>query len=164
MAYLPMNWQGFLSSDWYQYLDQDNQALVRTAVKLVVNKDLLGKMEDYSYIVFLFAKVYESFVKKYLLAKGLIDEQLYNSKKFRIGRALNPDVSVNHRDEWWLYDDVLKHCGETVAKSLWNSWLEGRNRVVHSFPGEPSLYSLEKMQQKVLAIVDTMNLAASCDK
>jgi len=164
MAYLPMNWQGFLSSSWYQYLDNDHQAIIRTAVKLAENEALVGQLEDYSFIVFLFAKAYEAFLKTYLLNLNLIDENLYNSKKFRIGRALNPDVSANHRDEWWLYDDVSRQCGEEVAHSLWIAWLEGRNRVVHSFPGEDPLYSLEKMKKKITIITEAMDVAASCEQ
>lgn len=156
-----MNWQGFLSSNWFNYLSDEHQALVRTAAKLAGNKNL-NDLEDYSFIVFLMAKVYEAFIKKYLLDAGLIEEKLYHSKRFRIGRALNPDINKNHRDQWWLYDDVVQHCGEAVGQALWKAWLEGRNRVVHSFPGEESLYSYEKMEKRVSLIVEAMDLAQSC--
>lgn len=157
-----MNWQGFLSSSWYLYLDNEHQALVRTAVKLADNKDLIANLEDYSFIVFLMAKVYEAFIKKYLLDVGLISDKLYHSKRFRIGRALNPDIRSNQRDEWWLYDDVIQHCGQEVGEALWAAWLEGRNRVVHSFPGEEPLYSYEKMESKVSLIVKAMDLVRPC--
>ncbi|MFZ5438216.1 MAG: hypothetical protein ACOZAK_04150 [Patescibacteria group bacterium] len=157
-----MNWQGFLSSNWFSYLDAEHQALVRTAVRLAEDKELMSNLEDYSFIVFLMAKVYEAFIKKYLLDAGLIDDKLYHSKRFRIGRALNPDIRNNHRDEWWLYDDVVQHCGEAVGDALWQAWLEGRNRVVHSFPGEETLYSYEKMKKRISLIVAAMDLAQSC--
>jgi hypothetical protein len=162
MAHKSMNWQGFLSSNWYTYLNDDHKAIIRTAVALGEKEEELKDLEDYSFIVFLMAKVYEAFIKKYLLDFGLIDERLYRSKRFRIGRALNPDVRTSHRDEWWLYDDIVESCGAEVAQSLWSAWLEGRNRVVHSFPGEKSLYNREKMEERVSLLVNAMEMAQSC--
>ncbi|NCN45311.1 MAG: hypothetical protein COU63_01155 [Candidatus Pacebacteria bacterium CG10_big_fil_rev_8_21_14_0_10_36_11] len=157
-----MNWQDFLTSKWFIGLDAEDQVLVRTAVNLWEKKDSLGEIGDYSFIVFLMAKVYESFIKKYLFDAGLISSELYHSKRFRIGRALNPDVSQNHRDEWWLYDDVVRHCGLEMGNSLWEAWLEGRNRVVHSFPGEDSLISINQAESKVKMLVTTMEKAQVC--
>lgn len=157
-----MNWQGFLSSSWYSYLNEDHKAIVRTAIALGEKEKELDDLEDYSFIVFLMAKVYEAFIKKFLLDFGLIDERLYKSKRFRIGRALNPDVRKNHRDEWWLYDDIVQSCGMDTARTLWNAWLEGRNRVVHSFPGEKTLYNRKKMEERVLLLVEAMEMAQAC--
>ncbi|MBT4124328.1 MAG: hypothetical protein HN981_04580 [Candidatus Pacebacteria bacterium] len=158
-----MNWQGFFSSNWYSYLDEDHQALVRTAVSLMERQLVTDDLEDYSFIVFLMAKVYEAFLKKYLFDSGLISDNSYHSKRFRIGRALNPDVRKNHRDKWWLYDDIVDFCGEELGDILWKNWLEGRNRVVHSFPGEKNiLLSLDQVEKKVKNIVTAMEMAQEC--
>jgi len=157
-----MNWQDFISSNWFKYLEPDHQAIVRTAIKLLEKQKDLGELEDYSFIIFLMAKVYEAFIKKYLLDSGLIDFSLYKSKRFRIGRALNPDVRKNQRDHWWLYDDIVESCGKDVGDALWNTWLECRNRIVHSFPEEHTLFSLAEAEKKVLQITETMEMAQSC--
>jgi len=157
-----MNWQDFISSNWFKYLEPDHQAIVRTAIKLLEKHQEQNELEDYSFIIFLMAKVYEAFIKKYLLDSGLIDFSLYKSKRFRIGRALNPDVRKNQRDHWWLYDDIVQSCGEEVADALWKTWLECRNRIVHSFPGEHTLFSLAEAEKKVLQITKTMEMAQSC--
>lgn len=158
-----MNWQDFFTSNWYSYLDEDHQALVRTAVTLMEKQSVKDDLEDYSFIVFLMAKVYEAFLKKYLFDSGLISDNSYHSKRFRIGRALNPDVRNNHRDKWWLYDDIVDFCGKELGDILWKNWLEGRNRVVHSFPGEKNiLLSLDQVEKKVKNIVMAMEMAQTC--
>ena len=70
------------------------------------------------------AKAYEGFLKYFLLRTQLINEATFNDRRFRIGRALNPDVSPRHQDQYWLYDDVARFCSDGVARELWDTWLE----------------------------------------
>jgi len=108
------------------------------------------------------AKAYEGFLKKYLLDLGLIDEKTHDSRRFRIGRALNPDVHRNQRDEYWLYDDIEHICGKPLAKQLWQTWLECRNRVFHFFPQEKGKIDLENARKKLDIMTETMENAVSC--
>ena len=157
-----MNWQEFLSTEWYRYLDDEHKALVRTTITLLEKHESLGQLEDYSFLIFPIAKVYEAFLKRYFLDAGLITQDSYYSKRLRIGRALNPDIRVQHRDEWWLYDDIVRHCGKEVGDELWKAWLEGRNRTVHSFPGETPLTSLATAEKRIQHMSTTMELALKC--
>jgi hypothetical protein len=119
-------------------------------------------LSDYSFIVFPAAKAYEGFLKDYLLKTGLLSQETYQSRRFRIGRALNPDVPQNQRDEFWLYDDLAHSCGKDVARQLWDTWLECRNHVFHFFPGEKSTLSLEKAGQHLAQIENSIVLATQC--
>jgi hypothetical protein len=119
-------------------------------------------LSDYSFIVFPAAKAFEGFLKDYLLSMGLISKETHQSKRFRIGRALNPDVPQNQRDVWWLYDDVSHTCGEETARHLWTTWLECRNHVFHFFPGEKSSMTLERAAQHLAQIEHSMELATQC--
>lgn len=157
-----MNWQEFLSTEWFRYLDDEHQALVRTTLSLLEKHTSPEEFEDYSFIIFPMAKVYEAFLKKYFLDAGLITQDSYFSKRLRIGRALNPDIRVQHRDEWWLYDDIVRHCGKEVGDELWKAWLEGRNRTVHSFPGENPLTSLDAAKKRIQQMSTAMELALEC--
>lgn len=91
---------------------------------------------DYSFVVFPAAKAYEGFLKRYLYESGLIERKVYLSRRFRIGRALNPDIARAHRDKHWHYDDLTRLCGETTARQMWQAWLECRNHLFHFFPDE----------------------------
>lgn len=114
------------------------------------------KITDYSFMVFPMAKAYEGFLKDYLLKANLLSQETYHSKKFRIGRALNPDVFPNHQDEQWLFDDVSNRLGHDVARRIWDTWLQCRNHVFHYFPEDRSSLSLSEAQECLTILRDTM--------
>lgn len=119
-------------------------------------------LTDYAQIVFPASKAYEGFLKMYLFKLGLISKETYRSKRFRIGRSLNPDVYPNQRDEWWLYDDVEQQCGKAVARQLWNAWLDCRNRLFHYFPAHPVQLSYLEALESLRTIGITMSEAVEC--
>ena len=132
------------NSHWYQFLSPWQQDLVDTSVALSQRQDSLADLDDCSFIIFPMAKAYEGFLKKVLLDLGLISEEIYKSKRFRIGRSLNPDIRQNQRDQYWLYDDLRDLSNEEVARQAWDAWLKCRNRVFHFFPnGEQKLNWVE---------------------
>lgn len=151
------------NSSWYAWLSEDQQQLVEQTHSMIAReRDDVQEHFDYSYLVFSMAKVYEGFIKMYLLRFELIDEKVYNSKRFRIGRAINPDIRKSQRDEYWLYDDVEQLCGQEVARQLWETWLHCRNRVFHYFPQKVSFLSFAQALECVLQIEEAMEAAVSC--
>ena len=119
---------------WFIYLDHWQQDLVSTSFFLLNHFADEPQLKDFSFIIFPMAKAYEGFLKKMLLDLELITPHTYNSRRFRIGRALNPDVALNQRDAWWLYDNVEQHLGSDVARQMWQAWLDCRNHIFHFFP------------------------------
>lgn len=118
------------------------------------------RLPDYTFVVFPASKAYEGFLKDFLLKLELIDEPTYSSRRFRIGRAINPDVSPSQRDRFWLYDNIKHQCGEALAKQLWYTWLECRNHLFHYFPHSDQpltlLQAREKLDQVTAAIQATL--------
>jgi len=121
------------SASWYKYLDKCQQELVAVSFSLINKENQLTGIKDYSFMVFPMAKAYEGFLKKVFYDLQLITKETYEGRRFRIGRALNPDVSFHQRDEDWLFDNVEMKFGKELARQLWETWLSCRNRVFHYF-------------------------------
>ncbi len=152
----------FSEESWFNYLTQWQQQLVEVTSNLLEQYENNETMADYSFIVFPMAKAYEGFLKKFLLDLKLISVKTYDGRRFRIGRALNPDVSEYQRDKYWLYDDVAKICSKKVARQLWNAWLHCRNKVFHYFPADMGLLTYLEAKEKVDEINMAMRAAAVC--
>lgn len=150
---------------FFRSLGEAQRRLVRTAVALYGEERKQGlRYPDYSFIVFPMAKAYEGFLKEYLFSMRLIDDGVYTDKKFRIGRALNPDISPRNQDENWYYDDLAAVCSPDLARELWNAWLECRNRIFHFFPGKSTELSLQDAGQRLLQLGQAMQHALHCEK
>ena len=154
--------QNPLSSAWYEYSSPGQRKLIETAWLLVEEAKTSSQKHDYSYVLFPLAKAYEGFLKQYLFDAELIDEPTYNSRKFRIGRALNPDVSYSQRDKNWLFDDLGRVCGIEMARKLWETWLDCRNQVFHFFPQHQQYLTLVQAQDRMEMIADAMETALAC--
>lgn len=152
----------FSNQAWYQFLTPEQQSSVQISFSLKEFAQKHPHLDDYSYIVFPMARAYEGFLKKYLYEQKLIEKHVYEGRRFRIGRSLNPDVHLDQRDKWWLYDDVADRCGPEVARQIWDTWLTCRNRVFHYFVKEPVQLSLIQAEQYQLMMVDTMDKAIAC--
>lgn len=147
----------------FTYLDSWQQQQVRLAFTLWQREQATHThFIDYSYIVFPMSKAYEGFLKRFLLDLKLISKETYLSKRFRIGRALNPDVRTSQRDEFWLYKDVEDLCGPILARELWDTWLTCRNRVFHFFPDRETGLSLEQAGHYLRILFEVMEKALSC--
>lgn len=156
---------------WWEYLEEDLQELLRESMLLL---DRSGKWEekfhDYSFVVFPAAKAYEGFLKKLFLDMGFIDKKEFEGKRFRVGKALNPQLY--HRDmkrhghyrrlreKISVYDKLVKYCGGTkLANELWDTWKSCRNILFHWFPNERNTINLIEAEQKIEKIVNSMNSA-----
>jgi hypothetical protein len=153
-----------IQSEWFQKLNIEQQKLVQVSVDLYEReysqKD--HKFNDYSFIIFPMAKAYEGFLKFLLYELKLIDKNTFEGKRFRIGKALNPDVNEKSQDEYWLYDDLAQMCGSDMARELWDTWLVCRNRVFHYFPKDVNAVSLETAGSYILKMSAAMKSFFEC--
>ena len=108
------------------------------------------------------AKAYEGFLKDYFLEMGLISQANYEDRRFRMGKALNPDIHPDRRHDDWVYDKVARACGPTLARQSWNTWLECRNQVFHYFPHNEKRLSLAQAGAYLEMIAQTMELFMLC--
>ena len=160
-----LDFQQIQQADWFLSIPTDiRQLLCLTIVLCQDQKHNDLELWDYSFLVFAVAKGYEGFLKYYLFQVGLIDQTVYQSNKFRIGRALNPDVKPDQRDEQWLYDDVARECSPQVARQIWDAWLECRNRVFHYFPQKPSVLSLSEALARINQIFTAIQILSECGR
>lgn len=155
-----------LQSEWMHSLSNEQRNLVEISIELYEREfsNTGKKLFDYSFIVFSMSKAYEGFLKQKFFELHLIDSNSYNGRRFRIGRALNPDVNENSRDKYWLYDDLEKMCGAPMARELWDSWLVCRNKVFHYFPKETNAITLETAGSYLLKLSAAMKSLVECQK
>lgn len=108
------------------------------------------------------AKAYEGILKKAFLDLELIDAKTYFGKRFRVGKAINPDVHINSRDQYWLFDDIEQLCSTAVSRQLWETWLESRNRVFHYYPDNADAITLETVYKHLVQITDSIQSLMEC--
>lgn len=155
------------SEAWYLFLDESMRLLVDEALFLRDREESLGEtLPDYSFIVFPIAKAYEGFVKKFALEMGLLSREGYESKRFRVGRSLNPAVAEADRDEWWIYGSLKRSCGEvegqSVADLMWQAWHSGRNRLFHYFPDSKEMIGIVDASSRIDHFIEAMRAAVNC--
>lgn len=136
-----------------------NQSIL--LIKIFANEEYDGKnFHDYSFIVFPAAKAYEGFLKTLFKDLGFISENEFYSKRFRIGKALNPSLEKELRSRESVYDKLVEYCGgKELSDKLWDTWTSGRNILFHWFPHEKNAISYTEAKVTVLKILDTMDLA-----
>ncbi len=152
-------------SNLWDYLLPEQQEIIEDCEKLIEDARLHPKMiTDYSYIVFPMAKVYEGFLKKFLLDTGLIYQQQYESDHFRIGKVLNPNLPDHLKIEG-LYESICSHLGSSdLADRFWQTWKRGRNLLFHYFPGNLQRITLAEAIETAREIGSTMSFAVTACK
>ncbi len=148
--------RAFLPSELAELVDDSLQ------LHQVVQSIEATQFNDYSFVVFPLAKVYEGFLKLLFFQLGLVKKEVYYARHFRIGRSFNPDLVPRLRDESWLYDDVARLCGEGLARELWEVWLAGRNHLFHFFPGDRYLLNRNESGQLINRLLAAMESALAC--
>lgn len=132
----------------------EQQELIDDGKQLLdwVKKQPVDHFSDYSFLVAPFAKAYEGFLKSLFLKLGLIEEKSYTSDRFRVGKALNPNL----RHKSWSVYRKLEDRGETgvrIADRLWEAWRTGRNLIFHYFPHNLHRLTIVEAEERINAIL-----------
>ncbi len=153
----------YKNEDWFLYMNDEERDLVKVSFDLVLEFETkTDKFDDFSFLVFPLAKAYEGFLKKWLFDLGLIEQKTYESRYFRIGRSLNPDISEGQKDEYWVYDNVSNMCSENTAKYLWDAWTLCRNKVFHCFYKSCNQLDFFEAKDKIVMLILAMQNAMKC--
>lgn len=149
-------------SKLFSFLGHSMQDLVVESVELLelFERKKQKKFHDYSFILFPVMKAYEGFLKKYLLEERLITKDAVESRHFRIGRSLSPDLPDFLKDEKWVYDDLDEMCKRMgkgdLAERVWEAWTENRNKLFHFFPEHVNFVSLEETRDRLDEVLRVM--------
>lgn len=144
---------------WWSSLHNDQKELLRESV-LVTTKvaSWKEKFHDYSFLVFPAAKAYEGFLKTLFLDMRFISNDDYMGKRFRVGKALNPDLDKRFRQKYSVYDKIVGYCGNReLADKMWDTWKSCRNILFHWFPNEKNAIDYNEAREAVMKILDTMD-------
>lgn len=153
------------SDTLWQYLSIHQRELLEDAERILeksVKEEL--PLHDYSYIVFPYAKAYEGFLKRLFYDLEFIDKKTYLGERFRIGKALNPDLPKTLEHES-VYHKITLYCtGDGLADELWSVWKKGRNLVVHYFPHNYRKLTLDEalnIREEIIAVMEKAILGCS---
>jgi hypothetical protein len=153
--------QSLEKKSWWNYIEGDLQELLSQSFLLLElsEKNPSYGFHDFSFVVFPAAKAYEGFLKKLFLDLGFISEADYLGKRWRVGKALNPFLEKEIRNES-VYDRIKAYCGGgDLGDILWETWKGCRNSVFHFFPNEKNVVSLEDASIKLDMIIAAMDQA-----
>ncbi len=146
-------------SKLWEYLEQDLKGLISDGeVLLDTAQSNDGKISDFSYLVFPFAKAFEGFLKRLFLDLDMMREDEYYGDEIRIGRVLSPHY-VHENANLFKNLSAHKRGGVDVATLLWNVWKKGRNQVFHYFPHNFRSLSLNEALEIVHEIIGAMDNA-----
>ena len=156
------------SRKWWGYVSEDLQELFGESnllIDIFNNMDLVEaqgvrEFHDYSFIVFPAAKGFEGFLKTLFKDMGFISEGEFFSKRFRIGKALNPALERELGARESVYDKLVDFCqGKKLSDELWETWQSGRNSLFHWFPNEKNAVDFTEAKRIVDKILNAMDLA-----
>lgn len=159
MIFKDSNLQNFQNRSWFQKLPAGQRDLLTQSLFLLSDmKTYPRKFYDYSFIVMPASKAFEGFVKELLYKINLISQRKYEGDRFRVGKALNPELEhIPKLKRVALYDDLAELFGsEEVSKRLWQTWKQCRNRIFHFFPKLKQAITLKEAEGRLLQIFKTM--------
>lgn len=145
---------------WWNFLEEDIKELLKESVLLLQKVgEWDQKFHDYAFVVFPAAKAYEGFLKKIFLERGFITKEEYLGKRFRIGKALNPSIARQFKEES-VYGKIVNYCGgKKLADQLWETWKMCRNLLFHWFPEEKNAIDINEARERIAKIINSMDLA-----
>lgn len=145
----------------WSYLQPELKELLSDGELLVLHAneaDLSTKINDFSFLVFPFAKAYEGFLKKLFLDLGMIHYDDYYGDEIRIGRLLNPHYKHENHN---VFQKICTHSpeGKNLSKRLWETWKSGRNLIFHYFPHNYKRLTLDQAVAEIAEIITAMETA-----
>lgn len=145
----------YMSEAQHDLLDQGDHLLAH-AKEDVENRRFI--FNDYSFVVFPFAKAYEGFLKQLFLDAHYIRETDYTSDHFRVGKVLTPFLVKRLRDRS-VYKKICDNVSCDFADRLWGTWKRGRNLVFHYYPHNLKSLALVEAEEIAKLIIATMEEA-----
>jgi hypothetical protein len=147
----------------YHYLSPQQRVLADDGQFLIEDstRHVNEEPTDYSYLVFPYSKMFEGFLKQLFLDLGIIEEGMYYSDRFRIGKALSPNFSHYAGS---VYGQMEKRYGKPLATRLWHMWKEGRNLVFHYFPHNYRALTRSQALDLIGQLIQTMEEAVEITK
>lgn len=109
------------------------------------HKDQFG---DYSFVVFPFAKAYEGFLKEVFLKSGMIEEEDYLSKHFRIGKVMSPNMEQRLQSSS-VYRKICNRKNCDLSEKIWRTWKVSRNQVFHYYPDNYEALSFDEAVKRI---------------
>ena len=149
------------SKPWQIRLNFTQRELIKQSFYLL---DWVKKQKkifyDYSFIVMPAAKAYEGFLKQWFFDLGLISRKTLERDRFRIGKALNPELEhIKRLQKVCLFNEISEKCGYETAQILWKTWKNCRNRLFHYFYKEQQTFTLEEAENRLNQIIEAIKLA-----
>jgi hypothetical protein len=146
-----------LSDNLNTYISSGQKDLFREGFDLLAHMEdhQHQQFQDYSFLVFPFAKAYEGFLKQVFLDIRFISEHDYNSDHFRLGKVLSPNL-VYKLGSQSVYQRVCDTVGKDLAEKIWTTWKIGRNQVFHYFPHNLRSLSYIEAENIIREIIKTM--------
>jgi len=158
-----VNSQPFEKQNWFNKLNFTQKELIKQSFYLLGwAKNNREQLFDYSFVVMPAAKAYEGFLKDWLFNLKLIDQYQLKDDRFRIGKALNPYLEhVPYLKKECLYEEITQKCGPELAKTLWETWKQSRNRIFHYFHHLKQAFSFSEAEERLNQIVETIKVSSS---
>lgn len=143
---------------YWDYLSPYQRDLIREGSFLYQEVFTRGTytFQDYSFVVFPFAKAFEGFIKQFLLDLRLISHEQYNSDHIRIGKLLSPELAHNTRD-YSLYPELVRLLGREATDMVWMTWKFCRNQVFHYYPHNSKAINLIEAKERVHLVLSTIH-------
>lgn len=148
-----------LSENLRNYISEGQKDLIDEGLHLLehAKSDHSIDLNDFSFVVFPFAKAYEGFLKQVFLNAGFISRRDYYSQHFRIGRVLSPNL-VRRLGRDSVYKKICDESGCDISDRMWHTWKKGRNEVFHYFPHNLHSIKLAEAEATIKDIISTMEL------
>lgn len=145
-----------ISTDLKNYLTSSENHMIGQGFHLIEEaKNHMGYFEDFSFVVFPFAKTYEGFLKRVFYDLNFITRTEYNSKHFRVGKVMSPNLVRRLRDRS-VYKKICDKVGCDLSDTIWHTWKVGRNEVFHFYAEDIRPITLGEAEEKIKLILTTM--------
>lgn len=146
-----------LYGDFWVYLSKPQQNLILEGNYLMNNviKQTAYTFQDYSFLVFPYAKAFEGYLKMIFFDAGFISHLDYISDHLRLGKLMSPNIA-DRLGERSLYNKVKLNVNEALADMIWDGWRLGRNEIFHYFPHNLRSISITQAEGIVDQLIQTM--------
>lgn len=138
-----------------KYLSDPQDNLVKD-VEIILQRIAQGDhISDYSFAVSPISKAYEGHLKDFFLKLRIIDNNNYQSDRFRVGKTLNPSLRYKRFSIYQKLADYDEK-GEELAEMLWNAWKYGRNEIFHYFPNSVKVISRQEAEDRIYMVLNAI--------